>query len=502
MSFAAVHIPEFPIAAWLRSQPALKARPLVVLRGLPPQESVASVNAIANMAGVSLGMSKVQAETACAAHFRARDLKEEIKAFDVVLEVAGHFSPRVQAVQAPSSNYAEQDALAVLLLIDRSGTGSLFGTAQSYAGRLHEELTRAGFANTVVTAHNAEAALMLARSRQGVLCVKGGELRQSLTVLPTSLLPCDAKTQAVLQRWGIKTLGQLAQLPEDGLISRLGQRAQRLQQLARGEAQHLLAPEEETFSLSASLELDSPLDDLERLLFALSRLLGDILHKAVEHAYAVRILTTILALDKGQTHSVRVAPANPTQNRDALLKLISLELQAHPPQSEVFAVRLDADPAKPQSAQRGLFQAQFPEPDKLNLLLARLRSIAGEDNVGSPQLANSHRDDAFTMVPFRPELDNGAVKANSTMRPSLRMLRPPQSVRVALSEDRPQSFFWHGARLKIIELAGPWHASGSWWDRSSFDCDYWDVVTERPAYILRLQHEHVSRNWNVVGLYD
>lgn len=502
MSFTAVHIPEFPIAAWLSKAPQLRDRPLVLLKGTPPQEYVASVGAIALKSGILHGMSKVQAETACRAYFRHRDEKEESEAFRLVEETTGRFSPRVQAIAGPANNYAGENRLAAALLIDCSGTGLLFGTAQSYAERLQQELAAVGFPNTVATAPNAEAALILARSNSGVICVDQARLQGKLASLPASLLPCDAKTHSLLKRWGIQTLGQLASLPTAGLISRLGQGGHRLQQLARGEAPRLLAPSEEAFSLSESLELDFPLDDLERLSVALARLLEEILRKAVDHAYAVRTLTARLALDRAQPHIVRIAPANPTQNRDALLKLLDLELQAHPPQSEVIAIRLDADPAQPQRAQRGLFQSQFPESDKLDLLVARLRSIAGEQNVGSPELANSHREDAFAMAPFRPEpapSNDGQVRP---VRPALRTFRPAQSVRVLLANERPHTVIWSGTKLAIVDVAGPWHKSGAWWDGTSFDCDYWDVLTAPPAYTLRLQQEHPSRTWRVVGLYD
>ena len=502
MSFAAVHIPEFPISAWLSRAPHLKARPLVLLRGTPPQEAVTSLNAVAETSGISHGMSKVQAEAACAACFRSRDMEEERTAFAKVLEIADCFSPRVQGIATPANDYANRDRLSASLLIDRSGTGSLFGNAQTYAKRLHGEFASAGFLSSIATAPNADVALILARGTRSIVCVDERDLRQKLASLPTSLLECDPKTQALLRRWGVRNLGQLAALPETGLISRLGQQGNRLQQLARGEAPFLLAPEEEKFELCETIELESPLEDLERLLFALSRLLGEIVRKATDRAYAIRALRATLALDRAQTHVVRVTPATPIQNRDALLKLLHLELQAHPPQSQVVAVRLDADPAQPQIAQRGLFQAQFPNPDKLDLLLARLRSIAGEQSVGSAELANSHREDAFTITPFRPELQDAAAEDKHLQRPALRMLRPPQMVRVWLTNERPHVFFWRGTRFTVSDAAGPWHATGSWWDRTRFDCDYWDVVTEQPAYMLRLQQEHTSQVWNVLGLYD
>lgn len=106
------------------------------------------------------------------------------------------------------------------------------------------------------------------------------------------------------------------------------------------------------------------------------------------------------------------------------------------------------------------------------------------------------------MVPFRPEPADFGDKPNRPGRPAIRMLRPAQNVRVWLTNERPHVLFWRGTRLKIVDTAGPWRASGSWWDETSFDCDYWDVVTTEPEYMLRLQKENVSQSWNVTGLYD
>ena len=202
MSFAAVHIPEFPISAWVYRAPHLKTRPLVLLRGTPPQEGVASVNTVANASGISHGMSKVQAEAACAACFRSRDMEEERTAYARVLEIADRFSPRVQGIATPANDYANRDRLSASLLIDRSGTRSLFGNAQTYAKRLHGELASAGFVSSIATAPNADAALILARSTQSIVCVDERDLQQNLAGLPTSLLECDPKTQTLLRPLG------------------------------------------------------------------------------------------------------------------------------------------------------------------------------------------------------------------------------------------------------------------------------------------------------------
>ncbi len=502
MSFTAIHIQEFPIAAWQRSFPELRSRRCVVVGGIPPQEKVVSLCRRAKAAGVEHGMSRVQAEAGSAAVFRSRDAEEEKAAFAMAVEVAERFSPRVEVIASPHNNYAEAHLPAAVLLIDSSGTGTLFGSIESYTQRLYRELRAAGFPVGIGAAPNAEAALLHARSTEKVVCTNRNSVRGRLARLPVSLLPCDARTQAVLRRWGIRTLGELAALPETALISRLGQQGRRLQLLARGEADHLLVPEEAEFTLSETVALDTPLELLDSLLFVLSPMLEAILLKAMEHAYALRSVRLTLALERAEPHSIEVRPATPTQNREILLKLLNLELQAHPPQSGIVSVTLEAEPTQPQTAQRGLFQAQFPEPDKLELLLARLRSIAGEHNVGSPKLQNRHGEDAFTMVPFRPSLQAAPEKEPLPSRLALRMFRPPQSVRVTCWSDQPRVMFWQGARLVLSMCAGPWHASGNWWNGEAWDHDLWDVVISQPVQALRLRQEHTSKAWSVVGMYD
>jgi len=502
VSFAAIHIPEFPIAAWQRSSPELRSHACVVLEGVPPQERVLSLCGKARAAGIERGMSKVQAESGSPALFRSREIEEEKAAYALAVRIADRFSPRVEVIASPLNEYAEAQRPGVVLLLDSSGTGTLFGSAESYARKLYGELRAFGLPAGIGMAPNAEAALMLARSGEKVVCADRDSVRGKLANLPVSLLSCEAKTLAVLNRWGIRTLGELASLPETALISRLGQQCRRLQQLARGEADYLLVPEEPEFTLSETTALDSPLELLDSLLFVLSPMLEAILRKAMDRAYALRSVRLTLQLERGGPHSLEVRPATPTQNRELLLKLLNLELQAHPPQARIVSVKLEAEPAQPQTSQRGLFQAQFPEPDKLELLLARLRSIAGKDNVGSPQLQNSHGKDAFTMVSFRPTQHVNSGEKPLSTRLAVRMFRPPQAVRVTCQDHQPHSLFWQGSRFVIASCAGPWHSSGSWWDGQAWDTDLWDVVTVEPLRTLHLRQDHASKAWFVVGLYD
>ncbi len=447
-------------------------------------------------------MSKVQAQTVCDALFRPRDLAEERGAFTAACKIVEGFTPRLEAIASPANSYRGAQHLSLLMLLESSGMETLFETTENYARKLHEELAGDGFPAGVGTARNAEAALMLARSTHRIVIADDGNVRAKLGPLPVTLLPCDSRMLAILSRWGIRTLGQLAALPDTALVSRLGQQGRRMQSLARGEADHLLIPEEEAFTLAVTTALDSPVEVLDSLLFVLSPMLETILTQAMERAYAIRSLQLTLLLERGEPHAIGIRPAMPSQNREAFLKLLNLELQAKPPPAGVLTVTLEAEPSHPQTAQRGLFQAQFPEPDKLDLLLARLRSIAGEENVGSPTLENSHREDAFTVSPFNPQLAHTTEEASQPSRVAMRVFRPPQAVRVTCSDNQPRMLFWQGTRISVQACAGPWHSSGSWWDSNSWEDDLWDIVTTQPRQALRLRQDLASKVWFVVGLYD
>ena len=84
------------------------------------------------------------------------------------------------------------------------------------------------------------------------------------------------------------------------------------------------------------------------------------------------------------------------------LKLLQLDLNAHPPGAPILKIHLAAEPARPRSAQGGLFLPPSPEPEKLELTLARIAGLVGESRVGSLELLDTHRAEGFRMRRFAP----------------------------------------------------------------------------------------------------
>ena len=88
----------------------------------------------------------------------------------------------------------------------------------------------------------------------------------------------------------------------------------------------------------------------------------------------------------------------PLTDHRTMLKLLQLHLERHPPEAQIVAFQLRVEPVEPRRVQNGLFLPATPLPDKLQITLARIAGMVGEENVGSPQRLNTHRPDAFRMV--------------------------------------------------------------------------------------------------------
>jgi protein ImuB len=394
--------------------------------------------------------------------------------------IAREFSPLVEDVDAST------------VVLDVSGLGRLLGTAETIAGTI---AVKAGPMAHVAVASTRDAALYAAQGIRGVTVIAPGEEARVLGGLPVEIV-ATGEILDTLDRWGIRTLHELAALPEIGVAERLGPEGVRLRKLARGEISAPLRRDDPAPEFAEALELEDPVELLEPLLFVLSRLLHQLCERLDRHALAALELRVALRLERGGEHARSLRLPAPVRNPATLLKLIHLDLAAHPPQAPVVAAAVSAQPSKPRSTQDGLFVPPAPEPEKLELTLARIAGIVGQGNVGSPQLVDTHRPGAFRVA----SAFTGVGQASACPVLAFRAFRPPLAATV---EGNPSPVFVaaRGIRGKVLEAAGPWRTSGDWWTATPWARDDWDVALAGGA-LYRIYSEHFSGGWFVEGRYD
>ena len=562
--FAAIYIPDFPVEAVLRIDargnsggvPAPREQAVAVIAGKPPLEKVFAANERARARGIEPGMTRLQVESfGGGIQLRRRSPEQEASAHAALLDAACAFSPRVEATAADTA------------ILDLAGLEALFGPPAKIARDLARRASELGLETHVAVAADPDAALYAARGFAGVTVIPPQKTAERLGLLDIDVLAQDAERSEdfdgaipierfceVMERWGIRTFRPFAALPSVAVVERLGQRGLTLQRLARGARARTIVPFEPLLVFEESIQLEYPVENLEPLAFLLNRMLEQLCARLAARSLATNEVRLTCELDLAS--EVDVSPRSrgaaekpeeskkekdpsapprlggekdfsrtlklpvPMQDAKILLKLLQLDLAAHPPAAPIMKLALRAEPVRPRARQDGFFVPVAPEPEKLELLLARVSGIVGEGNAGAVEILDSHRPDAHRMKRFSvsssrfPDTGNGKPKTGNgdATRLALRLYRPPLRARVeveARSGKPVRVSFLEHARAEVISCTGPWRTSGEWWTNDGWQRDEWDVAlpikdvnTKNAAALYRMFRDVTSGDWFVYGSYD
>ncbi len=105
----------------------------------------------------------------------------------------------------------------------------------------------------------------------------------------------------------------------------------------------------------------------------------------------------------------------------------------------------------------------------------------------------------------KPSPDGGLRQENAVT--ALRIFRPPRRARVTLRDGKPARIAWSKRKEvagEVLWAAGPWRASGDWWEHEGWARDEWDIAVQEETEIAlyRLVRDLLSGNWLVEGSYD
>ena len=525
MAFASIFVPQFMLQAVVRAEPALRGRALALVDGNPPLCRVVEVNEKAARAGIAPGMTKTDAVQFAGLEIRPRSRPQEEAAHAALLDVGWSVSPQIE------------DTAGDTIVLDLAGLTQLFGSEEEAGACLAQRASECGLLPNVAIASNAETARIAARGFSGVTVIPAGQESQRLGPLPVGVLAPSAEMAETLGRWGIHTSAALAALPVLDLSERLGQEGVRLHALARGAGARSLVVAEPGHSFEETMELDEAVEELDPLSFVLGRLLDQLCARLAARSLAVAALRVRFELEPSCENSFdirremfrrknspglyerEIALPLPVRDAKMLLKLLRLRLQANPPGAPVRKIALAAQPARLRATQGSLFLPSFPEPEKLEITIARIAGVVGEGNVGSPSLADSHRPEEFGMQRFRALLEAAEKnrgksggqhpenpRAGSQVPASFRAFRPPLPAKIELHAGRPARVMFQGRRGAVRSASGPWRTSGDWWREDPWQQDEWDLEIEFPSSpergLYRVYYDALRRDWFVRGIYD
>ncbi|HXJ18502.1 MAG TPA: DNA polymerase Y family protein [Candidatus Polarisedimenticolia bacterium] len=535
MAFASIFVPNFMVQAVVRAEPSLRERALALVEGTPPLYRVAAINEKAARAGIEVGMSKTNAEEFAGLEIRPRSRAQEKSAHAALLDIGWSVSPQIE------------DTAEDMIVLDLAGLSYLFNSEEEIGVHLAQRASECGLLLNVAIAANVETAVIAARGFAGITVISPGEEAKRLADLPVGVVSPSAETAETLSRWGVHTCGALAALPVLQLSERLGQEGVRLHALARGTGSRSLAIAEPAHSFAEEMELDDAVEDLEPLSFLLGRLLDQLCARLTARSLAASVIRVRFELqpspqsarDRRQEmwreknsptmYERELQLPVPVRDSKMLLKLLRLRLQANPPGAPIQKIALTAEVARPRATQDGLFLPSFPDPEKLEVTIARIAGVVGEGNVGSPTPVDTHRPGEFQMQRFLAAAeaveakrnDCGALQAgrqrrSSKVPASFRSFRPPVPAKLELEAGRPVRVVFQGLRGEVRAASGPWCTSGDWWREDPWQHEEWDVeihfhfsgrrdprVNPPPdGGLYCLYYDALRRSWFVRGIYD
>ena len=497
--YACIYAKEFAVQTMLRLRPELRERACVVMEGEPPSQQVCSLNTKARLLGLIRGMTVVEVDTFPTVAVLPRSRKEEASTRAALLECASKFSPHLEDCS---------EDLSFLCVLDITGTEKLLGTAETVARSLLSHAKSLGITACATVSGNYHAAISLAKGlspQTAVRVISAGDEAAALASLPLAVLDISNERAEIFSSWGIRTLGMLANLPEKELIARMGQEGKRLRMLARGELPHLFQPMKPIFTLEEWMEFDSPVEVLHSLLFMMGTILDQVILRAMGRVLALASVTVTLKLEGKQTYTRTVRPALPTNEKQLWIKLLHLDLEAHPPQAAILALTLSAEAGSMHKVQLGLFSPQLPEPMRLDVTLARIRAIVGDENVGCAVLRDTHKREGFRMEPFTVKTSPGAGIGRSRSPSAMRQLRPAENISVTVQGKYPKVFFFREKRYLVEHTYGPWLIGGDWWNHARWSLEQWDLVARAQDSALLsccVMRDRMQDCWLMAALYD
>lgn len=275
----------FYAAVEQRDNPSLKGRPVIV-GGRPDSRGVvATCSYEARVYGVKSAMPLAEARRLCPeAVFLPVDMKRYGEASRQVFEIFSRFTPDIEPLSIDEA------------FLDVTGSLSIFGSAEKIAWDIKKAvLNEAGLIISTGISYNkflAKLATDLGKP-DGMKIIRREEATHVLSLLPVSRLwGVGTKTQQILKRMGIETIGDLAVTPPDILEKHLGQAGMFFRELAHGIDNRKVETDREVKSMGREITFDEDIDDrhqLEACLLQFSYLLGRRLRRTKLEARTVTI---------------------------------------------------------------------------------------------------------------------------------------------------------------------------------------------------------------------
>ena len=292
-------------AVEIRDQPELRGKPVIVGGSAEGRGVVCAASYAARHFGVHSAMPTATARRLCPegifisprmSHYAA--ISRQIRA------IFDRYTPLVEPLSLDEA------------FLDVTGSRQLFGTAIEIGRRIKDEIkTELQLVASVGAAPNKFLAKIASdlQKPDGFVVVPPNGTVAFLDPLPVGRLwGVGRVTNQALDKLGIRTIGQLRQLPRETMHDLFGEQGDHLWHLARGEDDRAVVPDRQAKSISHETTFAADLDDDETLRAWLLELAEQVGRRLREHGLQGRTVHLKLRFSDFRTITRAMKLDNPT----------------------------------------------------------------------------------------------------------------------------------------------------------------------------------------------
>lgn len=510
---AAVLVPAFPAALFVRDHPAHADQPVVIAASAEESSPVISCNARAASCGVTSLMTVAQARV------RADKLVVGIRSEETELEQSSRLINKLQSL----TPFVEEDQPGRYLL-DVAGLMLLYKTETEFARSVIRAVATMGLPSQVGIAANKYVAAVAAETAaqnqtEPIVLVPDRQERVFLAELDIAYLPVTEETKEKLRLLGVRTIGQVARFRGNELIDRFGSDGHLLVRLSRGDDDAAFVPEPPEEDFIAERSLLFPISTSAALCLQVERLLQQLFARLRPISKGCSCVDLMLTCENRQSHLLSIAVEAPTLAATPFLRQLRQKLEQTRLAAGIVQIRVSLPNIMPLLAEQlSLPHATTGQPAPESLI--DLQSTGRRDIYRYQPRYSTLPEKSFVLVPVEETLLKNKTSRESGRgyRPyarsdisGVRLLQPPRQIEVILEESVIRAIVVNRARARVRTRRGPWRLSGHWW-HTPFDRRYYEIETTDGRWFLifsqppqnagQLSLFGDTRQWFVQGVFD
>ncbi|MDO5031235.1 DNA polymerase Y family protein [Corynebacterium sp.] len=472
MRVAALWFPDWPVQALREGLPVKgKTQEEQGACAVVRQHQVLACNAAARRAGIRRGMRVRQAQ-AVAPQLRVEEANPD-RDGAVFAQIAVGLDAVASSVEVLRPG---------LVIVDAAAAGRFHGGEDTAAEMLVDAAAHAGLDATIGVADEIATALIAARHEGLGAVVPEGGSRQFLAAQPLGVLAaevclgCPPELVAQLRALGLRTLGELAELPLRQMSTRFGEAGKRCHAIASAAPDRRVAPELARPDLAVEENFEEPLERVDAAAFA-ARQLAARLHVRLRAAGQVCLRLRVCAEFERGERVERVWRTQEALSESATADRVRWQLDGWLSSARAGegggVVKLLLEPVETAAPEaRGLWGAAA-STEQAKRVISRVQSQLGVDRVLQPRDGGGRGvAGRIEYVPYgeqREPAPQGTWPGRIPAPLPAQLAHPAARIRIvdasaaelfvtaeALLSGEPAAVSWSRQRYRVIGWAGPW----------------------------------------------